>query len=199
MALAAPVTMQGTWYGTNGWDGTLRGRDAAGNPVNLLDASATAPNPSLRFVYDVVLDLTWLADWNAPRGSVYDDGGSPADGGFTFAGAVAWVESLTYFGGGWTLPSVLDLGDDGCNPPGTTPDCGYAVYDSEVERRGAHLAHLYYDTLGNLPYRDRNGNIVVGGGSLILAHSRKSPLTRSSFPRHGMGPRTLPVPLCLGT
>jgi len=44
-ALAAPDTTKGSWYGTNGLDGVLRGRDVSGNPVNLLNGDV--PNPVL--------------------------------------------------------------------------------------------------------------------------------------------------------
>ena len=91
MALAAPIKTQGTWYGSNGWDGTLRGRDAAGNPIDLLNAAGDAPNPDLKYVYDTVLDLTWLADWNAGAGSSFDNGSDTTDGGMTWANANAWA------------------------------------------------------------------------------------------------------------
>jgi hypothetical protein len=157
VAMAAPITTQGTWYGTNGWDGTLRGRDAAGNPVNLLDASATAPNPSLKYVYDTVLGLTWLADWNAGAGSSFDDGSNASDGKMTWINAKGWAASLTDFGGGWVLPSVVDIDNDGCGGSFPFRDCGFNVYGSENTRRGSPLAHMFYDSLGNEGYHDVNG------------------------------------------
>ncbi len=158
VAIAAPITTQGTWYGTNGWDGTLRGRDASGNPVNLLDASATAPNPSLKYVYDTVLDLTWLANWNAGARTSFDNWLSTSDGTMTWANAKAWAASLTDFGGGWALPSVLDTGTPGCNVANSGTDCYYNVYGSDAGRAaGSPLAHMYYDTLGNKSVYDASG------------------------------------------
>jgi hypothetical protein len=146
VAMAAPITTQGTWYGTNGWDGTLRGRDAGGNPVNLLDASGTAPNPALKYVYDTALDLTWLADWNV-------------NGTMSWSAANAWASSLTNFGGGWVLPGVLDTGAPGCEFAYFGRDCGYYVYGGEAERQTeSPLAHIYYDILGNKGYFDATGN-----------------------------------------
>jgi hypothetical protein len=153
LSLAAPIKTQGTWYGSNGWDGTLRGRDAAGNPINLLNSDGTAPNPALQYVYDTVLDLTWLANWNAGAGSSFDNFSNSTDGAMTWANANAWAASLMDFGGGWVLPKLKDIGNDGCqlftNAGG---DCGYNVYGSEAGRRESQLAHMYYDTLGNRGY-----------------------------------------------
>jgi hypothetical protein len=163
LAEAGPVTTQGTWYGSNGWDGTLRGRDAAGNAVNLLNAQGTAPNSELRYVYDSVLNLTWLADWAAGAGNIHDDGDSNSDGAMTWPSAMAWANSIPDLGGGWMLPGILDIGDDGMNSlnhvwyQGT--DFGQNVYGGEVGRRVAPLAHMFHDTLGNLSALDFAGNI----------------------------------------
>lgn len=125
-AQAAPVSGQGTW------EATLQGRDINGNPVALNDASAV-------FFYDTVLNLTWLGDWNA-------------NGAMEWGAALAWAAGLSINGfTGWSLPGVLDFGNDGCNfsyAGGT--DCGYNVYPDEVQRRGSPLAHMFHDTLDNL-------------------------------------------------
>lgn len=164
LALAAPIKTQGTWYGSNGLDGTLRGRDAAGNPINLLNAAGDAPNPDLKYVYDTQLNLTWLADWNAGAASSFDNGVSVTDGLMTWANANAWAASLTDFGGGWTLPTVLDIGGDGCNLGNRGRDCGYSVYGSEVARRDSPLAHMFYDSLRNLSFYDEVGREQAGWG-----------------------------------
>jgi hypothetical protein len=132
-------TGRGSWYGTNGLNGTLRGRDMDGNPVNLLVAAGTVPNPNMVFVYDTQLNLTWLAEWNV-------------QGEMDWATASFWAAGLDIGGfTGWSLPSTLDVGDDGCNfsTSGGT-DCGYNVYSGEVQRRGSPLAHMFHDTLANL-------------------------------------------------
>lgn len=131
-AQAAPISGRGTW------ETTLQGRDASGNPVSLL--SGTAVNPDVKYVYDTVLNLTWLANWSG-------------NGLMNWANASAWAANLTDFGGGWALPTVLDIGNNGCLgfANGGT-DCGYNVYGSEVGRRDSPLAHMYYDTLGNLGF-----------------------------------------------
>jgi hypothetical protein len=58
-AQAAGVSGQGTW------EATLLGRD--------IDGKAVAANSnSAVFLYDTVLDITWLRDGNAGAGSVFD-------------------------------------------------------------------------------------------------------------------------------
>lgn len=131
-AQAGPISGQGTW------ETTLKGRDANGNEVALLD-------PALKYVFDVPLNLTWLANWNV-------------NGPMSWTAAKSWAESLSYSIGSvvvddWVLPAALDTGNSGCDfsyAGGT--DCGYNVYMDEVQRRGSPLAHMFYDTLGNLAY-----------------------------------------------
>lgn len=152
-AQAAPVSGQGTW------ETTLKARDISGNPVPLLVSGL--PNPAAVFFYDTVLNLTWLCNWNAGAGSSFDDGSSPTDGLMTWSSAKAWAAALNVGGfTGWQLPGVLDIGNDGCNlsyDGGT--DCGYHVYSGETQRRSSPLAHMFYDTLGNLGY------CAPGGGT----------------------------------
>ena len=118
---AAPATTKGTWYGTNGTDGTLRGRDSSGNPVNLLDSGA--PNSALKYVYDTDRDITWLADWDV-------------NGPMNWTAANTWASSLTDFGGGWRLPSSLNA--DGTGPCGPSFNC-----------TGSEMGHIWYSELGN--------------------------------------------------
>jgi hypothetical protein len=140
---AAPISGQGTW------ETTLQGRDASGNPVSLL--SGAAVNPGVKYVYDTVLDLTWLANWDV-------------NGRMNWDGAKVWAASLTDFGGGWALPTVLDIGTDGCNPAYSGTDCGRNVYGSEAARHVSPLAHMYYDTLGNLADFDAGASPQSGWG-----------------------------------
>jgi hypothetical protein len=153
-ASAMPLIDRGTWYGTDGTDGTLRGRDALGNPVSMLVGSV--PNPDMKYVYDTVLDLTWLANWNWNF-----------NGLMNWTSASSWAANLMDFGGGWALPSVLDTGPSGCQFANAGTGCGYNVYGSEVGRRaGSPLAHMYYDTLGNKGYLDVSGNVQNGWGPI---------------------------------
>lgn len=135
-ASAAVDITRGTWFGTDGTDGTLRGRDALGNAVNLLTSGA--PNPALKYLYDTQLDLTWLADGNAAAGSAFDDGDSWTEGRMTWNSATAWAASLTDSPlvvwnkpGSWALPS-------------TDPSCG-TNFNCTASMMGA----LYYTALGN--------------------------------------------------
>ena len=150
-AQAAPVTTQGTWWGTDGTDGTLQARDIAGNAVAL-----SAPTAS--FFYDTVLNITWLADWNAGAGSSYDDGPSTTDGRMTWDSALDWAAALEINGvTGWRLPSITDTGTAGCNFSYNGTDCGY-----NVDTASSEMAHLFYVTLGNFALFDTSGNLRDG-------------------------------------
>ena len=143
-AQAAPVTTQGTWWGTDGTDGTLQARDIDGNAVALNDANAT-------FFYDTVLDITWLGDWNAGAGSSYDDGSITTDGRMTWDSAMAWAAALDVNGyTGWRLPELSGTLTRIFAYSGT--DVGYNVNTANSE-----LAHMWYVTLGNLSYYDTSG------------------------------------------
>lgn len=67
----------------------------------------------------------------------------------TWDAAMTWANTLVVGGvGGWRLPKVVDTGAPGCDLSyaGAT-DCGYNVQTASSE-----MAHLYYETLGNLAY-----------------------------------------------
>jgi hypothetical protein len=72
----------------------------------------------------------------------------------TWDASVAWADQLV-FGGwdDWRLWSVTDLGNDGCNFSYDGTDCGY-----NIDTATSELGHLWYDTLGNIAYRDTDGN-----------------------------------------
>jgi hypothetical protein len=91
----------------------LVGRDINGFAVAGSDASAV-------FLYDNVLNVTWLRNANAGAGSIYDNAGvdqfgtatTTTDGRMTWFNAVAWANSLNgsaTVGGttGWRLPTMI--------------------------------------------------------------------------------------------
>src|SRR5262245_45564363 len=87
----------------------LQGRDINGNPI-------AANDPSAVFEYDPNLNLTWLRDWNA-------------NGAHPLGDQLAWAASLTYFGGGWRLPSQAGLDGTGlCTTPCVGGEMGYMWY-----------------------------------------------------------------------
>lgn len=122
---AVAVSGQGTW------ETTLQGRDLDGN---LATAEA---------YYDTVLNITWLADTNYSGISM------------DWAPAIAWAAALDPYSSGitgWRLPNTDPVngtdysGDDfgwNISAPGT-------LYAGST---ASEMAHLYYNTLGNLsPY-----------------------------------------------
>jgi hypothetical protein len=127
-----------------------------------ISANAMLINRGGGFIYDDVLDVTWLQDANYSQTSGHDD-----DGEMYWEDAVAWADGLSFTIRGvtrddWRLPTMEDLGDDGCNYSITGgTDCGYNVDTSTNE-----MAHLWYETLGNLSYYDTSGNPEQPGWGL---------------------------------
>ena len=109
---------------------SLAGRDITGNVV----ASGSA---SEVFLYDTVLNVTWLRDANA-------------NGSMTWAAANTWASGLNVGGyTGWRLPTMIDTGTAGCNFAYSGTDCGYNVQTKSGGIVYSEMASLYYDTLGN--------------------------------------------------
>lgn len=126
-AQALPVAGQGTW------ETTLLGRDINGNAVAGSDASTV-------FLYDTVLDVTWLRDANA-------------NGIMTWGDAKTWAGNLVVGSfTDWRLPSMIDTGSLGCNYSTGGTDCGYNVQTKIGGTVYSEMASLWYNTLGNLAY-----------------------------------------------
>ena len=130
---AALVSGQGTW------ETTLMPRDLDGD-TNTSEA-----------YYDVVLDITWLADTNYALSSGYD-----ATGRMKWTPANTWAAGLDPYASGitgWRLPTVTDTGAPGCDYAYSGTDCGY-----NVDTTTGEMASMFYDTLGNLGYLDTSGS-----------------------------------------
>jgi len=121
-----------------------------------LDADAT-PDA----YYDTTLNITWLANANAGAGSAYDNGSSLSDGAMTWGNATAWAGNLAYSGSwgaanDWRLPDTDPINGSayilGTSYIGST-DLGYNVSapgTSYAGGTGSEMAHLFFNTLGNL-------------------------------------------------
>ena len=105
--------------------------------------------------YDTVLDITWLADANYAQTSGFD-----ADGRMTWAAATAWAAGLDPYGSGitgWRLPDTDPINGishvnnaaayDGSKDSGWNVSAPGSDYPLST---ASELAHLYYNTLGNL-------------------------------------------------
>lgn len=150
--------------GQGSWESTLQPRDANGDGT--IDG-----------YYDTVLQITWLADANALAGTAFDasESSSATDGRTDWANAVAWAAQLNVHGvTGWRLPTQLDTGLPGCGGEGawedfafSGTDCGFSVltFQANPRRVFSEMAHMYYVTLGNLPYCDPTGDCSLGNAS----------------------------------
>lgn len=127
---------------------------------------ASAANAALVYrgrglVHDDVLNITWMQD-AAYRRTL----GFPEDGRLPWSDARTWVADLTFAGfDDWRLPRVIDTGAPGCDFAYSGTDCGYNMDPATSE-----LAHLWYVTLGNIPYFDTNGVGPQPGWSFIFAN-----------------------------
>ncbi len=133
----APVSGQGTW------ETTLQARDFDGNAA------------TIEGYYDTVLDITWLADANKAGGTM------------TWAAADSWAVGLNINGvTGWRLPDTNPVdgtsADDATSNIGTE-DRGYNISAPGTLYAGSiasEMAHLLYNTLGNLGYCDPSTSTV---------------------------------------
>ena len=134
-AHAVAVSGQGTW------EYTLEGRSLDGDP-NTFEA-----------YYDTVLDITWLRDANFARTRLYDP-----DGRMLWRRANTWAGGLDLDGvagpDGWRLPTIVDVGNDGCTTPNADQglDCGYNI------TAHSEMSHMFYVTLGNKSHVSPSGD-----------------------------------------
>jgi len=121
-----------------GAQAALMGRDINGNAVAGDDASSV-------FLYDTVLNVTWLRDANSAQTSGY-----ASYGRMSWATATDWVANLTVGSySDWRLPTMIDTGSSGCNYANGGTDCGYNVQTASGGTVYSEMASLWYDTLGN--------------------------------------------------
>ena len=78
-----------------------------------LSAQAALQSRDGGMVYDTATNLTWLADWNSPAGTLYDTdppgaGNTATDGQLRWVDANNWANDLS-FGGfeDWRLPTAV--------------------------------------------------------------------------------------------
>ena len=126
-AQALPVAGQGTW------ETTLLGRDINGNAVAGSDVNSI-------FLYDTVLNITWLRDGNVTGPTSWDD-------------ANTWAANLAVGDfHGWRLPTMIANPNSNYGYSGT--DYGYNVRTTSGGIVYSEMASLWYDALGNTAYYD---------------------------------------------
>ena len=116
-------------------------------------APLTSGGTDYQAYYDDVLNITWLADPQFARTSGYD-----SDGVMSFQDATLFIASLNtsnHLGtNNWRLPAWTDTGTLGCNFTNAyeETDCGF-----NVDVGTGEMAHLFFETLGNLSVFDAIG------------------------------------------
>lgn len=123
----------------------LVGRDINGNEVIARNGSGVL-NSSAVFLYDDVLNVTWLRDANYARTSGYDN-----DGAMTWAQANSWATTLTVGSyAGWRLPTVSPVSgafNYNFSNNGTT-DFGFGATGSGWGT-ASEMGYLFYANLAN--------------------------------------------------
>jgi hypothetical protein len=110
----------------------LLGRDIAGNAVAGNDVNSV-------FLYDDVLNVTWLRQANANSARDWSQ-------------ANTWASNLTVGSyGGWRLPTMISTPNTTFSYAGGT-DFGQNVRTTSGSTVYSEMASLWYDTLGNKAY-----------------------------------------------
>jgi hypothetical protein len=143
-AHAVAVAGQGTW------ETRLLGRDINGNAVAGNADSAV-------FLYDTVLDVTWLRDANYAQTSGYYS--LYSDGRMNWVAVNTWAANLVVGAyDDWRLPTLQPVNGTSFNYDQTfdgTSDRGYAATGTGWGT-ASEMGHLFYVTLGNTqaPFSD---------------------------------------------
>jgi hypothetical protein len=149
-------------------------------------ALSIAPSPaqaalSIRpggMVYDSVLNVTWLQDWNYAGTSGYTAPGAQLGGWMTWDAANTWATNLVYGGNSnWRLPKILDTGAQGCDFSYSGTDCGFNVQTASGGAVYSEMAHVWYVTLGNL-----------GGCDPVLSNSTSGCIQQTGSGLNNTGP-----------
>jgi len=148
-----------------GANAALVGRDINGN-AGLGSAASSV------FLYDTVLNITWLRDANYSKTMGYsgDDGrgGIAADGngGLSWYAANYWAANLTVGSySGWRLPTMIANPDPTFINYAGGSDQGYTVRTTSGSTVYSEMASLYFDTLGNKAYCPPGNATCTGAGA----------------------------------
>jgi len=115
--------------------------------------------------YDDVLDITWLADANLAKTQTFGVSGIASNGKMDWSEAGNWFTAMNaanYLGlNDWRLPTMVDIGDDGCNETNAGTDCGFNVltYNSGTGEVYSEMAYHYHENFEALSSRRANGTL----------------------------------------
>lgn len=110
-------------------------------------------------IYDTVMNITWISDFNYAQTS-----GASADGRMTQDQAIAWASQLVYGGfDDWRLPTA-NYADSNCSHT-VTPIGGGAPLHVGYNCTGSEMGHLHYVDLG----AQANGEMADGANTANLA------------------------------
>ncbi|MDY0744201.1 PEP-CTERM sorting domain-containing protein [Paucibacter sp. R3-3] len=144
---AQSIPSQGTWTTT------LQARDLDGNLANGPEA-----------YYDSALNITWMANANLGKGSVYDT--QDSNGAITWNQAQTLVTDLSVGGvTGWRLPKVSPVnGIDWQYYSANDWWTGSRDQSYNIVSKNSEMAYMFHVELGNKSIVDTSGNDQEGYG-----------------------------------
>jgi hypothetical protein len=123
--------------------------------------------------YDTVLNITWLANANLAQSENFGVVGIKEEGFMSLDTANEWVAGMNaadYLGlNTWRLPSInpingseynLDWSENGSTDRARNLSAVGSAYAGST---ASEMAHLYFNTLGNISSRDVYGNLTTCG------------------------------------
>ena len=157
---------------------------AAASLVALISGTANAAllsRLSGQAYYDTELDITWMADANLAASDNFGISTIDPSGAMSWETANEWIAAVNgaaYLGASdWRLPLILDSGTPGCNWGNSGTDCGYNGLTKSGSTVYSEMAHMYYETLGNVGRYDTSGNFVDCPAEPIYCLTNQGPFS----------------------
>ena len=126
-------------------------------------------------VLDTTTNLMWVSNANLAATNTFGVSGISAGGAMSYSTAQAWIAAMnaaSYLGySNWVLPTALPVNGSSYNMVYSTNGATDFSYNISAPgsaypgTQASQMAYLFYNSLGNVGYRDINGNLSPGFGS----------------------------------
>ena len=126
-------------------------------------------------VLDTTTNLMWVSNANLAATNTFGVSGISAGGAMSYSTAQAWIAAMnaaSYLGySNWILPTALPVNGSSYNMVYSTNGATDFSYNISAPgsaypgTQASQMAYLFYNSLGNVGYRDINGNLSPGFGS----------------------------------
>jgi hypothetical protein len=155
--------------------------------VSQMASAALVERAGGQAFYDTVLNITWLANANLAQTENFGVSGVKESGFMTLETANEWISAMnsaSYLGlDAWRLPSitpingsefVLDWSEDGSTDRARNLSAAGTVFAGST---ASEMAHLYFNTLGNISTRDTSGDLTSCGDPAVSCLTNTGPFT----------------------